>query len=106
MCASRFPKANATVREVSEKFLKFSKEKGLLRPFPFYGQDVTGCLLVQNSTAMEHLSTEERFTIQHMNQQGKSSTRIGNVLSRATTSITRELRRNAQQDDSYSAVFA
>jgi IS30 family transposase len=55
---------------------------------------------------MEHLSTEERFTIQHMNQQGKSSTSIGMVLSRATSSITRELRRNALQDGSYSAVFA
>lgn len=55
---------------------------------------------------MEHLSTEERFTIQHMNQQGKSSTSIGKVLSRAPSSITRELRRNALGDGSYSASFA
>ena len=55
---------------------------------------------------MEHFSTEERFTIQYMNQQGKSSTSIGKVLTRATSSITRELQRNALHDGSYSAVFA
>jgi IS30 family transposase len=55
---------------------------------------------------MEHLSTEERYTIQHMNQQGKSSTSIGKVLSRAPSSITRELRRNALGDGAYSASFA
>ena len=34
----RVPKANATVRErPPTKVLKFSKEKGLLRPFPFDG---------------------------------------------------------------------
>ena len=35
---ARVPKANATVRErPPTKVLKFSKEKGLLRPFPFDG---------------------------------------------------------------------
>lgn len=55
---------------------------------------------------MEHLSTEERYTIQHMNEQGKSSISIGKALARVPSTITRELRRNALKDGSYSACFA
>ena len=55
---------------------------------------------------MQHFITEEHFTIQYIKQSGKSIRIIANSLSRSPCSITRELRRNALQDGSYSAAFA
>lgn len=55
---------------------------------------------------MKHLNTDERYTIQHMHEQGKSCAAIALHLQRSKTTIARELKRNALDDGSYAAAFA
>ena len=55
---------------------------------------------------MPHLSTEDRYTIQHMIEQGKSRKEICERINRDKSILTRELQRNALPDHSYSANFA
>ena len=107
-CIDRqIPKANATAwLRLPEEFLKFSKEKRQRCPFPFDGQDATDYLVLQDVATMKHLNTDERYTIQHMHEQGKSCAAIALHLQRSKTTIARELKRNALDDGSYAAAFA
>lgn len=55
---------------------------------------------------MKHLNTDERYTIQHMLEQGKSYAAIALIIKRSKSTIAREIKRNALPDGSYSASFA
>lgn len=55
---------------------------------------------------MKHITTEERYTIQHMLAQGKTNAEIAHILQRSASTIWRERKRNCLQDGDYSATFA
>jgi IS30 family transposase len=50
-----------------------------------------------------HLSQDERYQIQHLHRGGFSASEIGRQIRRATTTISRELRRNASDGVAYQA---
>lgn len=53
-----------------------------------------------------HLSQDERYQIQHLHSGGFSTIEIGAQLLRATTTISRELRRNRNDEGTYKAKYA
>jgi Transposase and inactivated derivatives, IS30 family len=53
-----------------------------------------------------HLSQDERYQIQHLHNGGFSAGEIGAQMQRAATTISRELRRNQGDADTYQARAA
>lgn len=60
----------------------------------------------QRIDLMQHLTTDERITLQFLHQQGKKQKEIAKELGRSPSTISRELRRNTMPSGVYSASFA